>query len=105
MFHKDKDTLNLLSSYAQRNEKKAEVKEKIIYRDMGKIHIKPSIKKEENKIFPKVIMYAISFFFIALTIREIYFMYLVNKVNNEMIKANNVIFEKTNEITKMFKKN
>ncbi len=47
MFHKDKDTLNLLSSYALRNEKKTDGKEKVIYRDIGKIHI----KKEEKENF------------------------------------------------------
>lgn len=51
MFHEEKDTLNLLGSYANRkepiktypNEEPREaIKEKIVYRDMGKIHIKPN---------------------------------------------------------------
>ena len=54
MFHEEKDTLNMLGKFANIKEPKKEerkeepkeaIRERIVYRDMGKIHIKP---KEES---------------------------------------------------------
>lgn len=59
MFHEEKDTLDLLGSYSRKKEPiktypkeepKEVIKEKIVYRDMGRIDIKAKTEKKYNNL-------------------------------------------------------
>ncbi|MDD3323694.1 MAG: hypothetical protein PHN38_01030 [Sulfurospirillaceae bacterium] len=117
MKHND-DTLDMLEAVNKLNKKfeepKEKIVEKIIYRDMGKINIKPKREnkqktEEDNKLsIPNFVWYAITALCIVYITREIFFINQLEKVNEattEMLKMNTMMIKGGKEMLDNLQKN
>lgn len=90
MFHQERDILELLGRYTKVKEQKSAIKEKIIYKTIGKFNT-----KKQNKIIGSFIFYGIVFFTGYFIITN-----FQNKLEEKAVQEANMKNEKLNEIIK-----
>lgn len=90
MFHQERDILELLGKYTKRKEPKSEIKEKIIYKTIGKFNT-----KKQNKIINSFIFYGVVFFIGYFIITN-----FQNKLEEKAVQEAKIKNEKLKEVLK-----